>query len=107
MNIYNKLSLDLQNIVKFHLNKHLDIHYLIKISKNLYFSNITKIHVKEKINILIKNIKALNIYNIDYKFKFPYNITKEDGNYGLRYYKILDYNKDDFYKISFPKTYER
>ena len=61
MEIYNKLTEDLQNLVIFHLNKHLNIHYLNEISTKLYFSDVCKLHVKKNINILIKNIKEFKI----------------------------------------------
>ena len=106
MNIYNKLPEDLQNLVILCLNKHLDIHYLNEISTKLYFSETCKLHVKKIINILIKNIRKFKIGDIDYEFKFPYKIIKQDGNFGLRYYKILDCNNNEFCKISFPRSYE-
>jgi len=107
MNIYNKLPEDLQYLVKFHLNKHLDIHYLNEISTKLYFSNICKVHVKKNINILIKNIRKLKIGCTNFKFKFPYKIIKEDGNFSLRHYHIVDYFNNKLHRITFPRTYER
>ena len=107
MNIYNKLTEDLQDVVKFHLNKHLDIDYLKKISTKLYFSETCKLHVKKNINILIKNIRKLKIDSIDFKFKFPYKIIKEDGNFCLRHYHIVDYFNNKLHSITFPRSYER
>ena len=107
MDIYNKLPQDLQNLVKFHLNKHLDIYYLNKLAKRLYFNNITKDHLKKKFTIFINNINKLKIDDINFKFKFPYKVIKEDGNYCLRYYKIHDYYNNEFYKFSLPSSYER
>ena len=101
MDIYCKLPEDLKDIVVFHLNKHLEIHYLNKIYN--YFSFNPSAQLTFKCNHKdpkIKVIKSLNINNMDYQFNFPYKITNLNYHYAVSIYRILDNYNNEFAELA-------